>query len=143
MRLERAQDGVPRCEDCGRPLKPDVVLFGELLPQAALERARELCEGADVLLCVGSSLEVHPVAGLPLLTRASGGRVAIITQGPTPLDELAAVRLDGDVVVELEALLCALGAEPAGEPRAPCHYDGYSVIEMEDCKGKSRDEAPT
>ena len=42
--------------------------------------------------------EVYPVAGLPLLTRAAGGAVAIVTQGPTPLDELAAVRLHGDVV---------------------------------------------
>jgi NAD-dependent deacetylase len=110
-RLGRAQDGVPRCEDCGRALKPDVVLFGEMLSQPSLERARELCEAADVLLCVGSSLEVHPVAGLPLLTRASGGRIAILTQGPTPLDELADVRLGGDVVADLDALLDALGLE--------------------------------
>ncbi len=109
VRLERAQDGVPRCADCGRPLKPDVVLFGELLPAAALERARELCEGADVLLCIGSSLEVHPVAGLPQLTHARGGRLAILTQGPTPLDRLASVRLNGDVVAELDALTAALG----------------------------------
>ena len=71
-----------------------MVLFGELLPERALLRARELCEHADVLLCIGSSLEVHPVAGLPLLTRAGGGAVAIITQGPTPLDEIADVRLE-------------------------------------------------
>jgi NAD-dependent deacetylase len=115
IRLERARDGVPRCEDCGRPLKPDVVLFGEMLDAQRLERARELCEGADVLLCVGSSLEVHPVAGLPQLTRASGGAVAIITQGPTPLDELASVRLSGDVVAELDALVDALELEGAGE----------------------------
>jgi NAD-dependent deacetylase len=113
-RLECAQDGVPRCEDCARALKPDVVLFGELLSAPSLERARELCEGADVLLCVGSSLEVHPVAGLPQITRASGGRIAILTQGPTPLDELADIRLDGDVVAELEALLGALGLEVGG-----------------------------
>ena len=108
-RIAAAQDGVPRCEACGEPLKPDVVLFGELLDPAALERARELCERAEVLLCIGSSLEVHPVASLPLLTDAAGGAVAILTQGPTPLDALAAVRLRGDVVEELEALRAALG----------------------------------
>jgi NAD-dependent deacetylase len=113
-RLGRARDGVPCCEDCARALKPDVVLFGEMLSQPSLERARELCEGADVLLCVGSSLEVHPVAGLPKITRASGGRIAIVTQGATPLDELADIRLDGDVVAELEALLGALGLEAGG-----------------------------
>jgi NAD-dependent deacetylase len=100
---------VPRCEACEAPLKPDVVLFGEFLPEAALRRAEQLCSRAELLLCIGSSLEVYPVAALPELTRAAGGSVAIITKGPTPFDELAAVRLDGDVVEELEALLAALG----------------------------------
>ncbi len=107
-RLEEAADGVPRCKQCAGPLKPDVVLFGEMLSPHALGRAQELCEGADVLLCIGSSLEVHPVAGLPLLTRRSGGAVAIVTKGPTPLDDIAAVRLSGDVVGELQALASAL-----------------------------------
>ena len=61
-----------------------------------------------MLLCIGSSLEVHPVAGLPLLTHRAGRTVAILTQGPTPLDGLADVRLDGDVVAELDALVEAL-----------------------------------
>jgi len=106
-RLAGDPDGVPRC-DCGHALKPDVVLFGELLGEAAMERAIGLAAGADLLLCVGSSLEVHPVAGLPALTLRSGGQVAIVTQGPTPFDVAAAVRLDGDVVDELEAVLAAL-----------------------------------
>ena len=110
-RLERAADGVPRCAECAQPLKPDVVLFGEMLDEHTLERARELCRRADVLLCIGSSLEVHPVAGLPLITHAAGGELAILTQGPTPLDELAGVRLHGDVVTELDALLGALEAD--------------------------------
>lgn len=106
-RLRAAADGVPRCE-CGEPLKPDVVLFGEFLPQDALARAHELAAGADVLLCVGSSLEVHPVAQLPGVTRGAGGKVALVTQGPTPCDAMAAVKLTGDVVDELQALLAAL-----------------------------------
>jgi len=96
--------GLPAC-DCGRPLKPDVVLFGEWLPEDALDRAFALAEAADVLLCVGSSLEVHPVAQLPGVTLGAGGAVAIITQGPTPWDPHATVKLDGDVVDELEALV--------------------------------------
>lgn len=106
-RLQADAQGVPRC-DCGEPLKPDVVLFGEFLPDGALERAHELASQADVLLCVGSSLEVHPIAQLPGVTRANGGAVALVTQGPTPFDARAAVKLDGDVVAELEALLAAL-----------------------------------
>ncbi|HMD57925.1 MAG TPA: NAD-dependent deacylase [Solirubrobacteraceae bacterium] len=108
-RLAAAPDGVPRCTECGAALKPDVVLFGELLPERALARAAELCERAEVLLCIGSSLEVHPVAGLPLLTHRAGGAVAIMTQGPTPLDVIARVRLYDDVVSDLGALLAALG----------------------------------
>ena len=107
-RLRAEPDGVPRCDHCGGPLKPDVVLFGELLPEDALRRAQELCERAGLLLCIGSSLEVYPVAGLPALTLAGGGVVAILTQGPTPIDELASVRLNGDVVDELQGLLGAL-----------------------------------
>jgi NAD-dependent deacetylase len=101
--------GVPRC-DCGDALKPDVVLFGELLPVDAFTRAEQLAASADLLLCVGSSLEVHPVAGLPEVTLAAGGKVAILTQGPTPLDALASARLRGDVVADLEALMAALEA---------------------------------
>ncbi len=109
VRARRADDaeGVPRCE-CGAPLKPDVVLFGEYLPVGALERAQRLAEEAELMVCIGSSLEVYPVAELPLRTLAAGGRVAIITRGPTPLDARAAVRLDGDVVDELEAVVAEL-----------------------------------
>ena len=106
-RLEADPAGVPRC-DCGRPLKPDVVLFGEWLPEAALDRAFALAADADLLLCIGSSLEVHPIAGLPGITRQAGGAVAVVTQGPTPWDDRAIVRLGGDVVAELEALLGAI-----------------------------------
>jgi NAD-dependent deacetylase len=96
--------GVPRC-DCGRPLKPDVVLFGEYLPVQAIARAESLAASADLMLCIGSSLEVYPVAGLPQLTLQAGGKLAIITQGPTPLDGVATVRMPGDVVEELGALM--------------------------------------
>ena len=102
------QRGVPRC-DCGEPLKPDVVLFGEYLSPDALRRAEQLAAGAGLMLCIGSSLEVYPVAQLPEFTLAAGGKIAIVTQGRTPLDSRAAVRMGGDVVEELEAVLAALG----------------------------------
>ncbi len=98
---------MPRC-DCGHPLKPDVVLFGEFLPMDAMARAEQLSERADLLLCVGSSLEVYPVAGLPSVCLRAGGSVAIVTQGPTKYDGDAAVRLSGDVVADLEAVVAAL-----------------------------------
>jgi NAD-dependent deacetylase len=101
-------EGAPRCPTCGAPLKPEVVLFGELLPERALAEAQDLAMAADLMLCVGSSLEVYPVAGLPAMTRGGGGRLALITQGPTPYDSDADVKLDGDVVEELRAVLAAL-----------------------------------
>jgi NAD-dependent deacetylase len=106
-RLAADPAGVPRC-DCGRPLKPDVVLFGEWLPEEAIDRAFALAADADLLLCIGTSLEVHPVAQLPGVTAAAGGAVAVLTQGPTPWDDRADVRLDGDVVAELRGLIEAL-----------------------------------
>ena len=106
-RIAISDDGVPLC-DCAKPLKPGVVLFGEMLaPQPMLE-ASTLALGAGVLLCVGSSLEVYPVANLPALTLGAGGKVALVTKGQTPYDKDAAVKLDGDVVSELEALVAAL-----------------------------------
>ncbi|HEY4830050.1 MAG TPA: Sir2 family NAD-dependent protein deacetylase, partial [Solirubrobacteraceae bacterium] len=107
-RHEGAADGVPRCE-CGSALKPGVVLFGEFLPADAMARAEVLAAGAELMLCIGSSLEVYPVAALPEMTLDAGGRIAILTQGPTPLDRRATVRMRGDVVEELEAVLGALG----------------------------------
>jgi NAD-dependent protein deacetylase/lipoamidase len=101
-------EGIATCACCMGKVKPDVVLFGELLPEAPMAEAQELCAAADLLLCVGSSLEVYPVAGLPELTLGGGGALAIVTQGPTPYDTEAAVKLDGDVVEELGAVLAAL-----------------------------------
>lgn len=101
-------EGVALCRGCGGKVKPDVVLFGELLPEQAMAEATQLCEHAELILCVGSSLEVYPVAGLPSVALNRGARLAIATMGPTPYDRDASVRLDGDVVDELEAVLAAL-----------------------------------
>ncbi len=101
--------GVATCTECLGAVKPDVVLFGELLPVEAMDDARELSAQADLMLCIGSSLEVHPVAGLPELTLARGGRLAILSKGPTPYDDDADVRMNGDVVDDLGAVLAALG----------------------------------
>jgi NAD-dependent deacetylase len=100
--------GAPECPACIAPLKPDVVLFGEMLPEDAISDAYALAAEADLIVCIGSSLEVFPVAALPGVTRDGGGQIALITQGPTPYDADAAVKLDGDVVDELAAVMEAL-----------------------------------
>jgi NAD-dependent deacetylase len=101
--------GVAVCTSCGGSVKPDVVLFGELLPESAMVRATDLAERAELMICVGSSLAVYPVAGLPRLTLERGGRLAIVTKGETPYDEAAELKLDGEVDEELVAMLAALG----------------------------------
>jgi len=108
IELLEQHPGAPECDACISPLKPDVVLFGELLPDAPLSEAYALAAEADLILCVGSSLEVYPVASLPGVTRDAGGRIALVTQGRTPYDGDAEVKLDGDVVGELDAVLAAL-----------------------------------
>jgi NAD-dependent deacetylase len=102
------EGGIAVCTACGGPVKPDVVLFGELLPESAMARATQLAERAELMICVGSSLAVHPAAGLPRLTLEHGGRLAIVTKGPTPYDDDADLRLEGEVDEELGAALGAL-----------------------------------
>lgn len=80
---------VPRCERCNAVLKPSVVMFGELLPEAAIDRATKLAQKAALLLVAGTSLQVWPVAGLPEATLAHGGKLAIVNRDPTPYDERA------------------------------------------------------
>ena len=89
VRDQAAEHGIPRCTDCEtKPaLKPDVVLFGEMLPDEAIQRAFELAAGADLLIAIGSSLVVHPGRRIPTITLKSGGEVALITNGPTPFDD--------------------------------------------------------
>jgi len=98
----------PLCDSCGGVLKPDVVFFGELLPAGAVERAFELARRAGLLLVVGSSLEVHPIAALPEETLLAGGRLAIVNKGPTPYDERADLKLEGnagEILGAVEALV--------------------------------------
>lgn len=107
VELERA---MPRCPSCSSILKPDVVMFGELLPAGVLERAVELAQLAGLLLVVGSTLEVYPVAGLPEETLAAGGTLAIVNRGATPFDGLAEIRIDagaGETLAAVSTLLRA------------------------------------
>jgi len=102
----------PPCPRCGRILKPDVVMFGEYLPPDAIAHAAQLAADARLLLVVGSSLEVHPVAGLPFETLAAGGSLAIVNRGPTPLDTRATVTVDAGAGETLRALAEALPRRP-------------------------------
>jgi NAD-dependent deacetylase len=80
------EHGAPPCPGCGAILKPDVFFFDELLPEGAMERATALAEEAELLLVVGSSLEVYPVADLPRSTLTAGGKVAVVNRTSTWVD---------------------------------------------------------
>ena len=99
----------PRCGLCGGTfLKPTVVLFGEPLPQAAIQQAFALAREADVMLVVGSSLGVYPAADIPLVAVRSGAKLIVINAEPTPFDELAAVVVrgkSGEVLPEIVDLI--------------------------------------
>lgn len=99
----------PACPACATILKPNVVLFGELLPEEAIDRAYELARTAALLLVIGSALEVWPVAELPLETLRAGGRLAIVNKGPTALDGRATIKLDGSAGEVLSAVVSELG----------------------------------
>lgn len=101
---------LPACPACGQPLKPNVVLFEELLPQAAYTEAEAACRRTDVLLVAGSSLQVTPAAWLPEVAKSHGARVVIVNDEPTTMDGLADVVLRGRVGKMLPALVGKVAA---------------------------------
>lgn len=100
---------VPVCRQCAGVLKPDVILYGELLPMNVYEGAEKAAVAADLMLVAGSSLEVAPVSDLPNLARQTGARLIIVNYEPTPVDHLADVVLRGDVADILPRLAAAFG----------------------------------
>jgi NAD-dependent deacetylase len=96
---------IPRCPSCGAVLKPDVILFGEQLPQKAWACAQRASRACDLMMVAGSSLEVLPVAGLPMQAIDRGAHLLIINNSPTYLDERADVVLQGDVVDMIPAIV--------------------------------------
>ena len=96
---------LPCCPRCGSLLKPDVILFGEQLPQKAWFDAQRASRDCDLMLVAGSSLEVMPVAGLPMQAIDRGAHLLIINNSPTYLDVRADAVLNGDVVDIIPAIV--------------------------------------
>jgi NAD-dependent deacetylase len=90
-KLKKEKNYPPQCNMCSAPLKPSVVLFGESLPKFEIYQSQALAEKADVMLVAGSSLSVDPVADLPRYTLGTGGKLIIINEEPTYLDDRAEV----------------------------------------------------
>jgi len=93
----RLQEDIPDCEHCHGILKPDVVFFGELLPEATLKKATFNATRCDLLIVIGSSLVVYPAASIPMYAKESGAKLVIINNTPTPCDSVA------DVIIHYSA----------------------------------------
>ncbi|UCC54882.1 MAG: NAD-dependent deacylase [Anaerolineaceae bacterium] len=95
---------MPRCELCGDVLKPNVTLYGEVPPLNVFQAAEGWAATCDLMLVAGSSLQVMPVAELPLLARQNGSRLIIVDLLETYLDEMADLVIRGDVAEVLPQL---------------------------------------
>ncbi|AEF85412.1 NAD-dependent deacetylase [Treponema primitia ZAS-2] len=84
---------MPRCPQCGRVLKPAITFYGESLPMDSRRAAETEAQDADLMLILGSSLTVQPAAAIPRTTLQRGGKLAIVNDMGTPLDEDASLRL--------------------------------------------------
>lgn len=95
--LQRVREGidVPDCPACRSILKPDVVLFGEALPVVTLKEATRRAQMCDLLIVIGSALQVYPAAYIPTYATGASARLAIVNLTPTPLDDYAEVRING------------------------------------------------
>ncbi|NLL99994.1 MAG: NAD-dependent deacetylase [Treponema sp.] len=91
----RARFGkVPLCQSCGNTIKPDIVFFGENLPQDVFAKAVQNASMADLMIVLGSSLIVQPAASLPLYTLKNKGTLVIVNEQSTPLDTYASLRFN-------------------------------------------------
>jgi NAD-dependent deacetylase len=116
-RLE-AGEAVPDCERCGGVVKPHTILFGEAMPQGAVEDAKRRAGAADLLIVLGSSLAVFPAAHVPRHARRAGAALAIVNLEPTPLDREADLVLRAPAGAVMAAVLEAVRGEPPTAPDA-------------------------
>ncbi len=97
----RAGEQDPHCEKCGGILKSDTISFGQALVPAVIEGAMRAAHEADVLLAVGTSLKVFPIANAVPIAQAAGARIVIMNAQPTQFDAIADAVLDGSISDEL------------------------------------------
>ncbi len=94
----------PICDQCGGVLKSEAILFGEPLPEKPMEEAVEMCRSADLMLVIGTSLTIYPVAYLPQLAKDAGAKVIIVSLTGTNRDHIADIVLRGrssDIIPEI------------------------------------------
>ena len=105
--IESGRLGIPLCAVCAAPIKPDVVLFEDLLPVDAWEGAVEAAQNCDLMLVFGSSLVVYPAAELPMIAISSGAPLVIVNLEPTAYDSMATVAIRAKLGEFAKAALAA------------------------------------
>jgi len=106
----RLNPEVPTCERCQGILKPDVIFFGESLPQQTLSDATRHASSCDLLIVIGSSLVVYPAAYIPMYAKGGGARLVIINRSETPYDGNADVRINTSAGEAMEMIVKRLKA---------------------------------
>lgn len=109
-----ATGSMPMCPECSGVLKPDVILFGEMLPVQVLTAAQRAVRECDLLIVAGSSLAVAPAGDLPLLAKQNGAQVVIVNKSSTHLDPYADITIRGDVAEVLPQFAASFAAAQPG-----------------------------
>ena len=94
----------PGCQTCGGIVKSATISFGQAMPEHEMQRAETATLGCDLFLAIGSSLQVYPAAGFPIMARRNGARLVIINRDPTELDEIADMVINEEITPLLVGL---------------------------------------
>jgi NAD-dependent deacetylase len=108
----RAGEDDPPCLHCGGILKSATISFGQPLEPAVIERAMRAAQAADLMLAIGTSLQVYPVAGAVPLAKQAGARLVIVNGEPTPFDDIADAVIRQPIGEVLPEICAPLGSDP-------------------------------
>ena len=103
--FDSQQSQAPGCQNCGGIVKSATISFGQAMPEAEMLRAEEATMQCDLFLAIGSSLQVFPAAGFPIMARHNGARLVILTREPTELDDAASLVLNEEITPTLLELV--------------------------------------
>jgi NAD-dependent deacetylase len=95
----------PGCQNCGGMVKTATVSFGQAMPEAQMRRAEAATLSCDLFIAIGSSLQVFPAAGFPVMARHNGARLVILNREATELDDAASLVINEEITPTLQNLL--------------------------------------
>ena len=96
-RLFEETDECPECRSCGGLVKSATVSFGQTMPEEEMLRAQEATLACDLFIAIGSSLQVYPAAGFPVVAKRNGAQLVILNREPTELDRIADLVINDEI----------------------------------------------